>query len=49
MRNLGEKTLPYSLLSQYVGETNLNAAQVIEWKIIKVLDDYLAACGQNEK
>jgi D-tagatose-1,6-bisphosphate aldolase subunit GatZ/KbaZ len=45
MKNLGEYTLPYSLLSQYVGETNLNATQVIEWKLIKVLDDYLAACG----
>jgi D-tagatose-1,6-bisphosphate aldolase subunit GatZ/KbaZ len=45
MKNLGEQPLPYSLLSQYVGETNLNAAQVIEWKITKVLDDYEAACG----
>ena len=49
MKNLGEHTLPYSLLSQYVGETNLNAPQVIEWKIIKVLDAYLAACGQMEE
>jgi D-tagatose-1,6-bisphosphate aldolase subunit GatZ/KbaZ len=49
MKNLGEHALPYSLLSQYVGETNLNATQVIEWKVIKVLDDYLAACGENEK
>ncbi len=48
MRNLGEKTLPYALLSQYVGKTNLNAAQVIEWKVNKILDDYLAACSQNE-
>ena len=48
MKNLGEHTLPYSLLSQYVGKTNLNAPQVIEWKIIKVLNDYLAACSQNE-
>jgi D-tagatose-1,6-bisphosphate aldolase subunit GatZ/KbaZ len=47
MSNLGEHTLPYSLLSQYVGETNLNAAQVIEWKIIKVLEKYRAACGEN--
>jgi D-tagatose-1,6-bisphosphate aldolase subunit GatZ/KbaZ len=48
LKNLGEQTLPYSLLSQYVGETNLNGAQVIGWKVKKVLDDYLAACSQNE-
>ena len=45
MKNLGEKTLPYSLLSQFVGETGLNAQQVIEWKINKVLMDYWTACG----
>ena len=45
MSNLGEKVLPYSLLSQFVGETNLNATQVIEWKIAKVLKDYAIACG----
>ena len=45
LKNLGEQPLPYSLLSQYVGETNLNASQVILWKVINVLDDYLAACG----
>ncbi len=49
MKNLGEHALPYSLLSQYVGETNLNAAQVIGWKVKKVLDDYMAACGGNEE
>ena len=49
MKNLGEHTLPYSLLSQYVGETGLNASQVIGWKINKVLGDYLAACGENKK
>jgi D-tagatose-1,6-bisphosphate aldolase subunit GatZ/KbaZ len=44
MENLGEKVLPYSLLSQFVGETGLmNAGQVIEWKINKVLSDYVAA------
>jgi D-tagatose-1,6-bisphosphate aldolase subunit GatZ/KbaZ len=48
MRNLGEKILPYSLLSQFVGETGLNAEQVIEWKINKVLNDYAAACGASE-
>jgi D-tagatose-1,6-bisphosphate aldolase subunit GatZ/KbaZ len=44
MRNLGPGTLPYPLLSQFVGKTDLTAAQVIEWKIRKVFDDYLAAC-----
>ena len=48
MKNLGDKVLPYSLLSQFVGETNLNAEQVIEWKINKVLMDYLTACGEGE-
>ena len=47
MENLGEKTLPYSLLSQFVGETGLSAEQVIEWKIDTVLADYLAACGAD--
>jgi len=47
LKNLGDQTLPYSLLSQYVGEPDLNAAQVIGWKVKKVLDDYLAACGEN--
>jgi len=45
MRNLGEQKLPYSLLSQYAGKTNLTAAQVIEWKINQVLETYQAACG----
>ena len=44
-QNLGRKTLPYSLLSQFVGEKDLNAGQVIEWKINRVLDDYSRACG----
>ena len=34
-----------ALLSQFVGETNLNARQVIEWKISKMLEDYVIACG----
>ena len=42
--NLGDKVLPYSLLSQFIGETNLNAAQVIDMKLNKVLDDYAVAC-----
>jgi D-tagatose-1,6-bisphosphate aldolase subunit GatZ/KbaZ len=43
MNNLGDKVLPYSLSSQFVSETHLNAAQVIEGKISKVLNNYLAA------
>jgi len=46
MKNLGGKTLPYSLLSQFVGETSLDVGQVIEWKIDRVLTDYLTACGE---
>lgn len=49
MKNLGVQTLPHSLLSQYVGKTGLNAAQVVGWKVGKVLDDYLDACSENEK
>jgi len=45
MKNLGEKNLPYALLSQFVGEVGLNAEQVIEWKIGSLLRDYAAACG----
>jgi len=45
-KNLGERILPYSLLSQFVGETNLNAAQVVEWKVGKVLKNYQYACGK---
>jgi D-tagatose-1,6-bisphosphate aldolase subunit GatZ/KbaZ len=48
MKNLGETTLPYSLLSQYVGKMDLNAAGVIEWKIGNVLEDYRAASGEDE-
>jgi D-tagatose-1,6-bisphosphate aldolase subunit GatZ/KbaZ len=44
MHNLGDGVLPYSLLSQFVNETHLNAAQVIDLKINKVLNDYMAAC-----
>ncbi len=47
MKNFGERDLPYSLLSQYVGKINLNAAQVIGWKVSKVLDDYWAACANE--
>jgi D-tagatose-1,6-bisphosphate aldolase subunit GatZ/KbaZ len=41
IQNLGEKTLPYSLLGQFVGRGDLNARQVIEWKIEGVLRDYV--------
>ncbi|NWG33762.1 MAG: class II D-tagatose-bisphosphate aldolase, non-catalytic subunit [Chloroflexi bacterium] len=46
MMNLGDGILPYSLLSQFVGETGLTAAQVVALKVRGVLDDYLAACGE---
>jgi D-tagatose-1,6-bisphosphate aldolase subunit GatZ/KbaZ len=48
MKNLGEESLPYSLLSQYLGKTDMNTAQVIEWKISQMLDNYLMACRQKE-
>ncbi len=44
MGNLGRKILPYALLSQFTGKVNLNAEQVIEWKIRDKLKDYQAAC-----
>ena len=45
MNNFGDKVLPYSLLSQFIGETHLNSVQVIELKINKVLNEYMAACS----
>ena len=45
MNNLGDKVLPYSLSSQFVNETGLNAAQVIDLKINRVLKDYMTACS----
>lgn len=45
MKNLGGRTLPSSLLSQFVGKANLNAVQVVERKISRVLHDYGMACG----
>ncbi|MEO5887238.1 MAG: class II D-tagatose-bisphosphate aldolase, non-catalytic subunit, partial [Anaerolineales bacterium] len=45
MNNLGDKVLPYSLLSQFVNETDLNATQVIDLKINIVLKDYMVACS----
>ncbi len=44
MKNLGDDVLPYSLLSQFAGETNLNAVQVIAMKVRGVLEDYRFAC-----
>jgi D-tagatose-1,6-bisphosphate aldolase subunit GatZ/KbaZ len=49
MENLGEKVLPYSLLSQFVGETDLNAEQVIAWKIDRVLGGYLIGSGKSSQ
>ncbi len=45
MKNLGDDVLPYSLLSQFVGEMNLNAAQVIARRVRRVLEDYRFACA----
>lgn len=44
MQNLGEEALPYSLSSQYFGETGFSAQQAISWKIQTVLGRYMAAC-----
>ena len=41
MGNLGNKILPYSLLSQFVGDTDLSAAQVVGRKINRMLENYL--------
>ncbi|MEJ5225558.1 MAG: class II D-tagatose-bisphosphate aldolase, non-catalytic subunit [Anaerolineales bacterium] len=45
MTNLGEKPLPYALLSQFVGETDLTARQVLHQKVGRVLETYRAACN----
>jgi D-tagatose-1,6-bisphosphate aldolase subunit GatZ/KbaZ len=45
IRNLGERHLPYSLLSQFVGRTNLSAVEVIEWKVSRILKDHWIACN----
>jgi D-tagatose-1,6-bisphosphate aldolase subunit GatZ/KbaZ len=44
MSNLGDGKLPYSLSSQFLGQTDLSAQQVIRGKIEKVLEDYATAC-----
>jgi D-tagatose-1,6-bisphosphate aldolase subunit GatZ/KbaZ len=45
MSNLGEGFLPYSLSSQFLGQTGVTARQALQWKVDQVLMDYLAACG----
>lgn len=45
MDNLGQQTLPQELLKQSLGDVKGTAQEVIEWKINKVLNDYLLACG----
>ena len=49
MKNLNAMHLPHSLLSQFVGETNLAAVQVIQLKIDRVLESYRAACESKSK
>lgn len=44
MKNLGTKPLPYALLSQFAGETNLTAMQVVQMKVDRVLETYRSAC-----
>lgn len=45
MQNLGDKILPYPLLRKFASVTDRTAKQVIEFKIKKVLENYLVACG----
>ena len=45
MTNLGDKILPYALLSQFVGDASLRADEVVARKINNVLHGYLTACG----
>ena len=45
LNNLGNNVLPYALLSQFVGETGLNAKQVMARRVRNVLNDYLLSCG----
>ena len=49
MKNLNAMHLNHSLLSQFVGETDLTAVQVIQLKIDRVLESYRAACGNEEQ
>ncbi len=47
MRNLGGEKLPYSLSSQFLGETDITAQQAIQLRIGRVLKQYQAACGPD--
>jgi len=49
IKNLGSKPLPYACLSQFVGETDLTAVQVIQMKVDRVLERYRSACGAEEQ
>jgi D-tagatose-1,6-bisphosphate aldolase subunit GatZ/KbaZ len=49
MHNLGQGTLPYSLSSQFLGETGLTAEQALDLKIRKVLQSYRAACEETSE
>jgi len=49
MKNLGSKPLPYACLSQFVGETDLTAMQVIQMKVGRVLERYRSACEAEEQ
>ena len=48
MQNLGDEVLPYSLLSEFAGVTNLSATEIIEYMINRVLENYLGACGNSK-
>jgi len=48
MQNLGDEVLPYRLLSELAGVTNLSATEIIEYMINKVLENYLGACGNSK-
>lgn len=49
MTNLGKNILPFSLLSQFVGKTNLTTEQVVQLKIDQVLENYFRACNGMKK
>lgn len=49
MTNLGKNILPFSLLSQFVGKTNLTTEQVVKLKIDQVLENYFRACNGMKK
>jgi len=46
MNNLGGNILPFPLLSQFAGKTNLTAEQVIQWKTDQILEGYLRASNR---